>query len=35
LRDLTRTRLSFVRERTNMVNRIQKLLEGANPPSAV
>lgn len=30
LRDLTRTRSSFVRERVNLVNRVQKTLEGAN-----
>ncbi len=30
LRDLTRYRTSFIRERVNLVNRIQKLLEGAN-----
>ena len=30
LRDLTRTRSSFVRERVNLVNRLQKTLEGAN-----
>lgn len=30
LRDLTRTRSSFVRERANLVNRLQKTLEGAN-----
>lgn len=30
LRDLTRTRSSFVRERCNLVNRLQKTLEGAN-----
>jgi transposase len=30
LRELTRYRSSFVRERVNLVNRVQKLLEGAN-----
>ncbi|MCF2152126.1 IS110 family transposase [Desmonostoc muscorum LEGE 12446] len=30
LRDLTRHRTNFVRERVNLVNRIQKVLEGAN-----
>ncbi len=30
VRDLTRTRSSFVRERVNLVNRLQKTLEGAN-----
>jgi len=30
LRDLTRHRTSFIRERVNLVNRIQKVLEGAN-----
>jgi transposase len=30
LRDLTRTRISLVEERTRLVNRIQKLLEEAN-----
>jgi transposase len=30
LRDLTRYRVSFVRERATLVNRVQKLLEGAN-----
>lgn len=30
LRDLTRHRSNFVRERTNLVNRLQKTLEGAN-----
>jgi transposase len=30
LRDLTRCRSNFVRERTNLVNRLQKTLEGAN-----
>jgi len=30
LRDLTRHRTNFVRERTNMVNRLQKVLETAN-----
>lgn len=30
LRDLTRHRANFVRERTNLVNRVQKVLEGAN-----
>ncbi len=30
LRDLTRTRSSLVRERVNLVNRVQKTLEGAN-----
>lgn len=30
LRDLTRHRSNFVRERTNLVNRIHKTLEGAN-----
>lgn len=30
LRELTRARLNFVRERVNLVNRVQKLLEGAN-----
>jgi len=30
LRDLTRYRTSFIRERVNLVNRIQKLLEGGN-----
>jgi transposase len=30
LRDLTRYRTGFIRERVNLVNRIQKLLEGAN-----
>ncbi len=31
LRELTRYRSTFVRERVNLVNRIQKLLESANP----
>ncbi|MEY3827012.1 MAG: hypothetical protein RLZZ148_1830 [Cyanobacteriota bacterium] len=30
LRDLTRHRSNFVRERVNLVNRVQKVLEGAN-----
>jgi transposase len=30
LRDLTRHRLNFIRERVNLVNRLQKTLEGAN-----
>lgn len=30
LRDLTRHRANFVRERVNMINRLQKVLEGAN-----
>jgi transposase len=30
LRDLTRHRSNFVRERTNLINRVQKTLEGAN-----
>src|SRR5260221_1786115 len=30
LRDLTRSRVSFVRERATLVNRVPKLLEGAN-----
>lgn len=30
LRDLTRHRSNFIRERVNLVNRIQKVLEGAN-----
>ena len=30
LRDLTRTRCSLVRERVSVVNRVQKVLEGAN-----
>jgi transposase len=30
LRDLTRYRVGFVRERATLVNRVQKLLEGAN-----
>ena len=30
LRDLTRYRTTFVRERVNLVNRVHKLLEGAN-----
>lgn len=30
LRDLTRHRTNFIRERVNLVNRIQKVLEGAN-----
>jgi transposase len=30
LRDFTRYRTSFIRERVNLVNRIQKLLKGAN-----
>jgi transposase len=30
LRDLTRHRSNFVRERVNLVNRVQKALEGAN-----
>jgi len=30
LRDLTRTRCSLVRERASVVNRVQKVLEGAN-----
>lgn len=30
LRDLTRHRLNFIRERVNLVNRVQKVLEGAN-----
>lgn len=30
LRDLTRHRLNFIRERVNLVNRVQKLLESAN-----
>lgn len=30
LRDLTRHRSNFVRERTNLINRLQKTLEGAN-----
>jgi transposase len=30
LRDLTRYRVSFVRERATLVNRVQKLLEGSN-----
>ncbi len=30
LRDLTRQRANLVRERTNVVNRLQKVLEGAN-----
>lgn len=30
LRDLTRQRSNFVRERTNLVNRVHKTLEGAN-----
>jgi transposase len=30
LRELTRYRVSFVRERATLVNRVQKLLEGAN-----
>jgi len=30
LRDLTRYRVSFVRERATLVNRVQKLLEGTN-----
>jgi len=30
LRDLTRHRTNFIRERVNLVNRIQKALEGAN-----
>ena len=30
LRDLTRHRLNFVRERATLVNRVQKVLEGAN-----
>jgi transposase len=30
LRDLTRHRSNFIRERTNLINRVQKTLEGAN-----
>jgi transposase len=30
LRDLTRHRLNFIRERVNLVNRVQKVLESAN-----
>jgi len=30
LRDLTRHRSNFIRERTNLINRLQKTLEGAN-----
>lgn len=30
LRDFTRHRLNFIRERVNLVNRVQKVLEGAN-----
>jgi len=30
LRDLTRHRLNFIRERVNLVNRVHKVLEGAN-----
>ena len=30
LRDLTRYRVSFVRERATLINRVQKLLESAN-----
>lgn len=30
LRELTRHRANFVRERVNMINRVQKVLEGAN-----
>ena len=30
LRDLTRHRSNFIRERVNLINRVQKLLEGAN-----
>lgn len=30
LRDLTRHRSNFIRERVNLVNRVQKVLEGAN-----
>src|SRR5512138_1448513 len=30
LRELTRHRSSFIRERANLVNRVQKVLEGAN-----
>jgi transposase len=30
LRDLTRHRLNFIRERVNLINRVHKVLEGAN-----
>lgn len=30
LRELTRYRTSFIRERANLVNRVQKVLESAN-----